>query len=57
MVNCNCILYTYHFLIKGSDESAASIFTGEEEIFASQRAVSRLTEMQTEVYWNSCYST
>ncbi|XP_004468471.1 AFG1-like ATPase isoform X1 [Dasypus novemcinctus] len=29
-----------------------SIFTGEEEIFAFQRTVSRLTEMQTEQYWN-----
>ncbi|XP_055666197.1 AFG1-like ATPase isoform X2 [Falco peregrinus] len=28
-----------------------SIFTGEEEIFAFQRTVSRLTEMQTEQYW------
>ncbi|XP_045400088.1 AFG1-like ATPase isoform X4 [Lemur catta] len=29
-----------------------SIFTGEEEIFAFQRTISRLTEMQTEQYWN-----
>lgn len=29
-----------------------SMFTGEEEIFAFQRTVSRLTEMQTEQYWN-----
>ncbi|XP_015206624.2 lactation elevated protein 1 homolog B [Lepisosteus oculatus] len=28
-----------------------SIFSGEEEIFAFQRTVSRLTEMQTEQYW------
>ncbi|XP_010009884.1 PREDICTED: lactation elevated protein 1, partial [Nestor notabilis] len=28
-----------------------SIFTGEEEIFAFQRTLSRLTEMQTEQYW------
>ncbi|XP_054838686.1 AFG1-like ATPase isoform X2 [Eublepharis macularius] len=28
-----------------------SMFTGEEEIFASQRTISRLTEMQTEQYW------
>ncbi|XP_041109263.1 AFG1 like ATPase a isoform X2 [Polyodon spathula] len=32
--------------------SKLSIFTGEEEIFAFQRTVSRLTEMQTEQYWN-----
>ncbi|XP_010129057.1 PREDICTED: lactation elevated protein 1, partial [Chlamydotis macqueenii] len=36
-----------------SQESAKglSMFTGEEEIFAFQRTVSRLTEMQTEQYW------
>ncbi|XP_071597316.1 AFG1-like ATPase isoform X3 [Heliangelus exortis] len=28
-----------------------SMFTGEEEVFAFQRTVSRLTEMQTEQYW------
>ncbi|XP_040974288.1 AFG1-like ATPase isoform X1 [Aquila chrysaetos chrysaetos] len=28
-----------------------AMFTGEEEIFAFQRTVSRLTEMQTEQYW------
>eukprot|EP00079_Xenopus_tropicalis_P036035 XP_017949806.1 PREDICTED: lactation elevated protein 1 isoform X3 [Xenopus tropicalis] len=28
-----------------------SIFTGEEEVFAFQRTLSRLTEMQTEQYW------
>ncbi|XP_051469111.1 AFG1-like ATPase isoform X2 [Apus apus] len=28
-----------------------SMFTGEEEIFAFQRTLSRLTEMQTEQYW------
>lgn len=31
--------------------SKASIFTGEEELFAFDRTVSRLTEMQTEEYW------
>uniref|UniRef100_A0A9L0RV21 AFG1-like ATPase n=1 Tax=Equus caballus TaxID=9796 RepID=A0A9L0RV21_HORSE len=37
-----------------SQESAEglSMFTGEEEIFAFQRTISRLTEMQTEQYWN-----
>ncbi|NXG14712.1 AFG1L ATPase, partial [Grallaria varia] len=28
-----------------------SMFTGEEEVFAFQRTLSRLTEMQTEKYW------
>uniref|UniRef100_A0A3Q3B9C7 AFG1 like ATPase a n=1 Tax=Kryptolebias marmoratus TaxID=37003 RepID=A0A3Q3B9C7_KRYMA len=31
--------------------SSLSIFSGEEEKFAFQRTVSRLTEMQTEEYW------
>ncbi|XP_027711798.1 AFG1-like ATPase isoform X1 [Vombatus ursinus] len=37
-----------------SQESAESLsmFTGEEEIFAFHRTISRLTEMQTEQYWN-----
>ncbi|XP_048831162.1 AFG1 like ATPase a [Brienomyrus brachyistius] len=29
-----------------------AIFSGEEEVFAFQRTVSRLTEMQTEKYWS-----
>ncbi|XP_064191109.1 AFG1 like ATPase a isoform X1 [Anguilla rostrata] len=31
--------------------SGLSIFSGEEEVFAFQRTVSRLSEMQTEKYW------
>ncbi|XP_001368460.1 AFG1-like ATPase isoform X1 [Monodelphis domestica] len=38
-------------LSQGSAESL-SMFTGEEEIFAFHRTISRLTEMQTEQYWN-----
>uniref|UniRef100_UPI00358FDF8F AFG1-like ATPase isoform X2 n=1 Tax=Myxine glutinosa TaxID=7769 RepID=UPI00358FDF8F len=36
-----------------SEESAAGValFSGEEEVFAFQRAASRLVEMQTEKYW------
>ena len=33
--------------------SSASIFTGEEELFAFERTISRLTEMQSEEYWKS----
>ncbi|XP_066463569.1 AFG1-like ATPase isoform X3 [Eleutherodactylus coqui] len=34
------------------DSSAGlSMFTGEEEVFAFQRTLSRLTEMQTDQYW------
>ena len=35
----------------GSENSKASLFTGEEELFAFERVKSRLTEMQTEEYW------
>ncbi|XP_071487148.1 AFG1-like ATPase [Diadema antillarum] len=36
---------------RGSEHSQASIFTGEEELFAFERTLSRLAEMQTEEYW------
>ena len=37
--------------VQGSENSKASLFTGEEELFAFERVKSRLTEMQTEDYW------
>ncbi|XP_043999644.1 AFG1 like ATPase a isoform X1 [Gambusia affinis] len=37
--------------LKRDEASSLSIFSGEEEKFAFQRTVSRLTEMQTEDYW------
>jgi protein AFG1 len=33
------------------ENASASIFTGDEEIFAFDRTVSRLSEMQTSEYW------
>ena len=39
------------FYVQGSENAQASIFTGEEELFAFQRAISRIKEMQTESYW------
>ena len=36
------------------DAQGASIFTGEDEKFAWQRVVSRLSEMQTTEYWEMC---
>ncbi|KAH9418076.1 Lactation elevated protein 1 [Dermatophagoides pteronyssinus] len=36
-----------------SDDLNASIFSGEEEMFAFERALSRLYEMQTIDYWNA----
>ncbi|XP_028833980.1 AFG1 like ATPase a [Denticeps clupeoides] len=37
--------------LKRDAAKSLSIFSGEEEVFAFQRTVSRLTEMQTEEYW------
>jgi protein AFG1 len=36
----------------GSEEAKASIFSGDEEIFAFDRTISRISEMQTQEYWN-----
>ena len=33
---------------------APSLFTGEDEVFAFRRTVSRLAEMQTQPYWDAC---
>ncbi|XP_064405244.1 AFG1-like ATPase [Halichondria panicea] len=38
---------------EGTQDYEASIFTGEDEIFSFERAVSRLMEMQGKEYWNS----
>ena len=40
--------------IKAADQNSlnASVFSGEEELFAFERTVSRLTEMQTKDYWS-----
>ncbi|BFZ13061.1 hypothetical protein BsWGS_16100 [Bradybaena similaris] len=35
----------------GSELAMSNIFTGEDEIFAFERIISRLTEMQTKEYW------
>lgn len=40
------------FVFVQSDAHSSAIFTAEEEIFAFERTISRLTEMQTEQYWN-----
>ncbi|XP_034004883.1 AFG1 like ATPase a [Trematomus bernacchii] len=37
--------------LQRDEASSLSIFSGSEEMFAFQRTVSRLTEMQTEEYW------
>lgn len=36
----------------GVQDATANVFTGEEEIFAFDRTVSRLSEMQGEEYWS-----
>uniref|UniRef100_A0A336L0S1 CSON002543 protein n=1 Tax=Culicoides sonorensis TaxID=179676 RepID=A0A336L0S1_CULSO len=38
-------------ITKDSNDAAANIFTGEEELFAFDRTLSRLSEMQTDEYW------
>ncbi|XP_068698309.1 AFG1-like ATPase [Montipora foliosa] len=38
--------------LTAADASSSAIFTAEEEIFAFERTISRLTEMQTEQYWS-----
>lgn len=40
------------FSSQKDQEYEASIFTGEEEIFAFERTVSRLREMQGKEYWS-----
>ncbi|XP_061710569.1 putative ATPase N2B [Cydia pomonella] len=37
---------------KDSEDARAAIFTGEEEMFAVDRCLSRLMEMQTDDYWD-----
>jgi hypothetical protein len=39
------------FPLFSKENASASIFTGEEELFAFDRTVSRLSEMQTREYW------
>lgn len=39
-------------ITKGSTDASSNIFTGEEELFASERTVSRLAEMQSAEYWS-----
>ncbi|CAG9127009.1 unnamed protein product [Plutella xylostella] len=38
-------------ITKDSEDAKAAIFTGEEEMFACDRSLSRIMEMQTEEYW------
>ncbi|KAF3702909.1 Lactation elevated protein 1 -like protein B [Channa argus] len=37
--------------LRGEAAEHLTLFTAEEEIFSFQRTISRLTEMQTELYW------
>ncbi|RZF39754.1 hypothetical protein LSTR_LSTR003415 [Laodelphax striatellus] len=36
----------------GEENSQANVFTGDEELFAFDRTISRLSEMQTKDYWD-----
>ncbi|XP_077286826.1 putative ATPase N2B [Arctopsyche grandis] len=40
-------------ITKNSENAKASIFTGEEEIFAFDRCISRIIEMSSPEYWDS----
>jgi len=42
----------YIYFVQEASERM-TLFTADEEVFAFQRTVSRLTEMQTEQYWIS----
>lgn len=35
------------------DDAAASVFTGEDEIFSFDRTISRISQMQTKEYWKA----
>lgn len=48
----NAIKFLLFCFILQADAHSSAIFTAEEEIFAFERTISRLTEMQTEQYWN-----
>ena len=37
----------------GVKDISAAIFSGEEEVFAFYRTLSRIAEMQTPAYWNA----
>ena len=39
--------------LSSKDGKKLSFITGEDEVFAFSRAVSRITEMQTHQYWES----
>lgn len=39
--------------LKASDGKSLSFITGEDEIFATDRTISRITEMQSSQYWES----
>lgn len=43
---------THSVAFRHQETSSASIFSGEEEIFAFERALSRIVEMQSSAYWN-----
>ncbi|XP_022900557.1 putative ATPase N2B [Onthophagus taurus] len=40
-------------IVKGDANLSANVFSGDEEIFAFDRTLSRLSEMQTKEYWDA----
>lgn len=41
----------YIFYLSTQETASGNVFTGEEEVFAFERTVSRLAEMQGKEYW------
>ena len=46
-------IYIQCIIVFQDEGGQASIFTGEEEVFAFERTISRLQEMQGEEYWHT----
>jgi len=44
-----CISLCVH---QGDSNEKASLFTGEEEVFAFERTISRISDMRSAAYWN-----
>lgn len=46
-------IFVFEFVCRqGDSNEKASLFTGEEELFAFERAVSRISDMRSALYWN-----
>lgn len=46
---CFVNIFVFYWFVQ--EHASANVFTGDEEIFAFQRTISRLSEMQSKDYW------